>query len=370
MVERAYPRAVRSAARRAWQVSIRPDARRLACTAPGCPAATGVDITGRPAQQAALDHLAAHAQHEPLDEHLRTCRCHAHSCTWHPRHRGCTGPIQLTVFRQHHGRSWHLADTCTGCARSIPHAAQVPDTPDHTAASDRPLRRSAENHSGDPGVPTHAPLQALLRYLAAALGPQVPPAGQLLALLCLLRADAHGHTLVPTGLLRALRLADQREALTRALTREKWLHDSTDHTYQTDAARSGLAGRLADPAASPALAELTGRERRALCDTALRVLTQPRLQALDSGSRLAALCQAAESEPHVPAATLQGTALEHACTLPVSSHPQALVGAGRFPTWTHQPYDRALCCRGRHKTGSASDTAEHKGYPLSSKDTP
>ncbi|MGY5121961.1 hypothetical protein ACWC2H_40080, partial [Streptomyces sp. 900105755] len=41
--------------------------------------------------------LACHARTDALPGHLRTCQCRAQGCRWHPRHRGCAGPVLLAL---------------------------------------------------------------------------------------------------------------------------------------------------------------------------------------------------------------------------------------------------------------------------------
>lgn len=74
-----------------------------------------------------MNHLALHARTEPLPTHLRTCRCGEHGCRWHPRHRGCNGPIALLLTRGAGGRIWRLTDACHACIAATDHAATVPE---------------------------------------------------------------------------------------------------------------------------------------------------------------------------------------------------------------------------------------------------
>ena len=123
--------------RRTWTVEIRPEAhgQHLVCqhcdTTPIGAGASEVWAT------AARHHLAYHARAEPLAPHLRTCQCGEHACRWHPRHRGCDGPLVLLLARDYSGRLWRLADTCHACATVIPHSAVVPE-PHHTPAISGP----------------------------------------------------------------------------------------------------------------------------------------------------------------------------------------------------------------------------------------
>ena len=301
MVKRVEPQAGQPDARRAWRVDIGPDPHRATCFAPSCP--EPLHLTGRTIHEAALVHLAAHAQHELLAGHLRTCRCHAHGCAWHPRHRGCTGPIVLTVFRQRHGRTWQLADTCTGCARAIPHAAPVPEPgPQTRALTPSPDRRTPaqsgdRSTSADSRVLQAALLEAVLRYLEAALGPQVPSAARILALACLLRADADGVARLPRGLLRALRLAHHSNRLVDILTQEQWLRPAAGAPQEPSTAPGTvLAVRLNDPAASAALAGTARRVRRALFEQVIALLTHSQVREMDCTYRLAVLQPAPDPE--------------------------------------------------------------------------
>ncbi|QMU70270.1 hypothetical protein [Streptacidiphilus sp. P02-A3a] len=176
---------------RAWRVDLAPDRPRWTCSAAGCP---GAERGRRQTAQVALGHLGQHAAAEPLPAYLRTCRCHAHGCAWHPRHRGCQGLVALTVFRSRGGATWQLADACSACARAIPHAAQLPPAPRaRVAAQPRP---PPPRHPVPRGA---ASLQPLLTYLDAALLPGTPARVRLVALLCLLRADRNGTVRLPQG---------------------------------------------------------------------------------------------------------------------------------------------------------------------------
>jgi hypothetical protein len=85
-----------------------------------------------------LTHLARHARNEALTPYLRTCRCGEHGCRWHPRHRGCSGPLVLLLTRVAHGRAWRLADACRACATATEHAAEVPECGDAQLSSTHP----------------------------------------------------------------------------------------------------------------------------------------------------------------------------------------------------------------------------------------
>jgi hypothetical protein len=263
---------------RAWRVDLNPDRTRWSCTAPGCP---GEDLGPRRAPQAALGHLAGHAAAERLAPHLRTCRCHARGCAWHPRHRGCDGPVALVVFRQHGGRTWQLADACTACTRAIPHAAQLPPLPEPTAGCPRGIDQAVPVKR-DPAAPAPAPcgLEAVLTYLDAALAPGTPAPARLFALLCLLRADQTGHARMPQGLLRAWRLADHANQCTAELSRQNWLHGSADGVR-------AVAVQIGDSTGTAVLRATSRRHRARLLHQAAGLLPH-----LPDADRLAALLPA------------------------------------------------------------------------------
>ncbi|MFE5036911.1 hypothetical protein [Streptomyces sp. NPDC056683] len=208
-----------AAVRRIWTVELHPRAGGpnlvcAQCTArtPACEAAS--------ARSAALAHLACHARADALPGHLRTCQCRAQGCRWHPRHRGCAGPVLLALTQGRGGRAWRLADTCTACAAATSHTVLVPDT--------RLIRR----HSPAPAVPTlsahrddaqeRARVRETLTYLAAALPQFASPAARMLAVQCALRTDSLGRARLPAGLLRGMRLRGRTE-LWEELTHGAWL---------------------------------------------------------------------------------------------------------------------------------------------------
>ncbi|MEU5313635.1 hypothetical protein [Streptomyces sp. NPDC021562] len=172
------------------------------------------------ARSAALAHLACHARADALPGHLRTCQCRAQGCRWHPRHRGCAGPVLLALTQGRGGRAWRLADACAACAAATSHTAVVPDT------------LLGSPHSPAPSVPARGPHQLgteerlrvreTLTYLAASLPQFTSPAARLLAVQCTLRADARGHTRLPAGLLRGMRLSGRREVW-EELSQGAWL---------------------------------------------------------------------------------------------------------------------------------------------------
>ena len=112
---------------RIWTVEIRADAPRPALTCRACGTVPRqVDPPDRSLRAAALHHLARHARHDPTPAHLRTCQCGQHGCAWHSRHRGCAGPIRLSLTCKNSPHSWRLADMCEQCTTATPHTAAVP----------------------------------------------------------------------------------------------------------------------------------------------------------------------------------------------------------------------------------------------------
>ncbi|WP_139134592.1 hypothetical protein [Streptomyces sp. TP-A0874] len=102
---------------------------------------------GIPVLRQARRHLAGHLADTPLPPHLRICQCRDHGCIWHRQPAPCSGPLRLLLICSANGRTWHLADTCRGCARAIPHAATVPEPPHATdlPPSPRPAAPDADH---------------------------------------------------------------------------------------------------------------------------------------------------------------------------------------------------------------------------------
>ncbi|GHH30144.1 hypothetical protein [Streptomyces lanatus] len=209
-----------AAVRRIWTVELRPRPGGPALVCPTCTAHTP-SLTGPSARSAVLAHLACHARADALPAHLRSCQCQARGCRWHPRHRGCAGPVLLALTRDRSGRTWRLADTCAACAAATSNTAVVPDTlPD----SSRPPSScpSAPAHRFQAGPQERVRVREMLTYLGSALPRFTSPAARLLALQCALRTDVRGHVRLPAGLLRGMRLRGNRE-LWLELAHAGWL---------------------------------------------------------------------------------------------------------------------------------------------------
>ncbi|MGW2056722.1 hypothetical protein ACWCOZ_22900 [Streptomyces sp. NPDC001840] len=205
-----------AAVRRIWTVELQSQAGGPTLVCPSCAART-FPLQASSARSAALAHLACHVRADALPVYLRSCQCRLRGCVWHPRHRGCAGRVLLALTRDLSGRTWRLADTCAACAAATSHTAVVPDTllsPRRPAAA-APTRQRV--HGDEPQR-----VREMLTYLASALGCAASPAARLLALQCVLRADAHGCARLPAGLLRGMRL-HRRTEVWQELAQDGWL---------------------------------------------------------------------------------------------------------------------------------------------------
>ncbi|MEV0743434.1 hypothetical protein AB0I51_47710 [Streptomyces sp. NPDC050549] len=207
---------------RIWTVHLRPQTGGPALACPRC--TPGPVLPAASARSAALTHLARHARADDLPGHLRTCQCRTRGCHWHPRHRGCAGPVLLALTCDRSGRAWRLADACAACAAAMSHTAVVPPT---LLAADRtqPVTRTPRSALNMPpfGPAEQRRVREMLTYLATALPRFSSPAARLLALQCALRADRHGQVRLPHGFLRGMRLHDRAE-LWLELEHAGWLH--------------------------------------------------------------------------------------------------------------------------------------------------
>ncbi len=289
----------RPPAPRTWTVELRsqPQGPLLVCTQ--CALAPET-LHGRSARSAALAHLARHARCSLLPQHLRTCQCHERGCRWHSRHRGCDGPLLLVLSREHGGRLWRLADTCTACAHAMKDASIVPDTT--LTATLRPTPRPGRGSARKEGVEQDL-VRDMLSYLAASLPQSVSPRGRILALQCVLRADPDGHLQLPCGLVRGMRLP-QPETARQELTDSGWIRPYPGHG-------DTIAGRLTDPLAG----SLGSRRRRQAADWALRVIQSGLVARLAPAPRLLALAIAAHTPPGETAGRAEADQLARRCGL-------------------------------------------------------
>ncbi|MEU2900354.1 hypothetical protein ACWC4E_29935 [Streptomyces sp. NPDC001273] len=308
--------------RRIWTVELRPQAGGSSLRCPHCTARTP-SLEASSARSAALAHLADHALADALPPHLRTCQCRERGCCWHPRHRGCAGPVLLALTRDRSGRTWRLADTCAACTAATSHTAIVPDTLCSPHPANTPAR-ARRPHNDDEH---RQRVREMLAYLASALPRVTSPAARLLALQCALRADRHGGVRLPAGLLRGMRL-HRRPELWQELTHGGWLHLSGPRAAK-------LQVRLLDHAvldqAPPS------RARRRAAHWALQPSPFTAAAVAAPAERLTALALAAHTTASTPAPDL--ATLAHLC----GHSPQQtgelldrLVAMRALSTWSHQ----------------------------------
>ncbi|MDX3612302.1 hypothetical protein PV678_05720 [Streptomyces europaeiscabiei] len=278
----------RSAARRAWTVELRPGSGgpQLVCQQCDHPGVLLADVSAR---TAALEHLAGHARRDALPSYMRTCECHERGCHWHPRHRGCAGPVRLLLARERGGRLWRLADACTACASVTAQAAVVPETFLHvTVASPGGASRRRRRRSRGPGDQIR--VREMLSYLAAALPSHTGAATRLLAVQCALRMDSKGEVRLPTGVLRSLRLG-LNPLPWRELEQARWLRRRPAAPGSTDRM---VGAHILDGALftqSPARPD-----RRSAADWALRMGRGGCGDVGDPSLRLTVLCLAAHTD--------------------------------------------------------------------------
>ncbi|MFG3371074.1 hypothetical protein ACGF0K_39900 [Streptomyces sp. NPDC048156] len=284
---------------------------------------------GAPARSAALAHLARHARLDALPVHLRTCQCHESGCRWHPRHRGCSGPIVLALARDQGGRLWRLADVCTACASATAHAAVVPGPQLTTVpAPHEPKRRKPPARSGaeDPGVRIH--VREMLSYLAAALSSPTGPQTRLLALQCALRADNRGRVQLPPGLLRAMHLYGEG-VWWRELEQARWLH------RPPPSSANGAAVQLLD---ATLLCPRPGRRSRVrAADWALRTGSAPALRNQGPGLQLTAVALAAHASSGTARSTADAGQVARSCGLTgdqLITALKQLAATGALTMWT------------------------------------
>ncbi|MFG2320578.1 hypothetical protein [Streptomyces tendae] len=288
---------------RIWTVHLRPQTGGPALTCPRC--AHSPVLPAASARSAALTHLARHARADALPGHLRTCQCRTRGCHWHPRHRGCAGPVLLALTCDRSGRAWRLADACAACAAAMSHTAVVPPTLLGTgralpaAGRARPARNTPAF-----GPAEQQRVREMLTYLATALPRFSSPAARLLALQCALRADRHGQIRLPHGFLRGMRLHGRAE-LWLELEHAGWLHRPSRRC-------SPVQAQLLDAAVLHQAPGRTGRVRAA--QWALQPAPLALSPALPSALRLTALALAAHSTAGAGGGELD--ALTHQCGQP------------------------------------------------------
>ena len=269
---------------RAWTVELRSHAGGLVLICRHCPHAI-TPITAVSARSAALAHLARHVRGDLRPPHLRICQCHERGCHWHPRHRGCAGPIHLLLACERGGRLWRLTDACTACAAATARAAVVPDTV-LARAPQPPATARQRRHPKGPGERIR--VREMLSYLAAALPENTSAAARLLALQCALRMNTHMRVQLPKGAMRSLRL-DTAEGPWRELEHARWLRTTPGGAANEIAAELLDLTLLGQAPARP--------DRRRAADWALRASSSSAVRAIGPLPRLASVYLAANTDP-------------------------------------------------------------------------
>jgi hypothetical protein len=287
---------------RIWTVHLCPQTGGPALTCPRC--AHSPVLPAASARSAALTHLARHARADALPGHLRTCQCRTRGCHWHPRHRGCAGPVLLATCDRS-GRVWRLADACAACAAAMRHTAVVPPTLLGTGHAQPTAGMARPACTAPPFGPAEQQrVREMLTYLATALPRFSSPAARLLALQCALRADHHGEVRLPHGFLRGMRLHGRAE-LWLELEHAGWLRRPSRRG-------SPVQAQLLDAAVLHRAPGRTARIRAA--QWALYPTPLALSLALPSALRLTALALAAHSTAGAGEGELD--ALTHQCGQP------------------------------------------------------
>ncbi len=315
--------------RRTWTVELRPQPGGPVLVCQQC-AHSSQPLNGPSARAELLAHLALHARRTPLPTHLRTCQCHERGCHWHPRHRGCEGPIRLLLARAQGGRLWRLTDACTACAAATAQACVVPDTTltDPSSPAGCPSTRRRQRHSRGPD--SHTRVREMLNYLATALPTATPAAARLIALQCALRMDGSAHVRLPLGVLRSLRMTPSPE-LWRGLEQAGWLRRAP---LPPQAGKPVIVAQLLD---AGLLAQCPARpDRLSAADWALRAACRPRTGPAPL-HQLVATCLMAHTAPKSREALTEADRLAYECGLPASAFTDVLrqlTAAGFLSSWT------------------------------------
>ncbi|WP_251070837.1 hypothetical protein [Streptomyces sp. ISL-96] len=323
---------------RTWTVELRPQQHGPVLYCPIC-SSGGQTVRVTAARPAALAHLARHARRDVLPAHLRTCQCQERGCRWHPRHRGCSGPVLLVLTRERGGRIWRLADVCAACASATPHAAVVPDTVLIATQKQHPRTPSdpgqVQRKRRQLGPSEQIRVQEMLSYLASALPPSAGAEARLLAVQCALRANTAGRVQLPDGLLRSMRLAHE-PTLWHELEAMHWLRRESQSAAEPH--RTGISVQLLDIAI---LAQAPGRpERHRAADWAARTASCVAARRLPATARLTKLALAAYLGPESLQGVAEADRVRRACGL--SLHAlfatlDQLVTTGAVATWALCP---------------------------------
>ncbi|GGV01463.1 hypothetical protein GCM10010211_80940 [Streptomyces albospinus] len=321
--------------RRIWTVELRPQPGGPVMLCPHCPPASGALHSEAAARPAVVAHLAGHARRDALPVHLRTCQCQERGCPWHPRHRGCSGRIALVLTRESGGRLWRLADACTACAQATAHSAVVPEAASGPAlelprrCESRQKKRRNRGTAPSPVVR----IREMLSYLAAALPPEVVADARLLAVQCALRATGSGQLMLPVGLLRGMRMA-QQQGPWQALEKAGWLVRLPRPHPPTDICR--IAAQLLD---ATVLTQAPGRAGRTqAAHAALRLTSHPALRELSASEQLVGLTLATHSCPNTIKGVIEAERIGRVCAVPpdgLAATLDRLVTAQAARSWSY-----------------------------------
>ncbi|CAM5552536.1 hypothetical protein SCHAM137S_06582 [Streptomyces chartreusis] len=308
---------------RAWTVELRPSPSGLVLVCRQCPQGGG-PVAAATARSAALAHLAGHARADLVPPHLRTCQCHERGCRWHPRHRGCTGPIHLLLAREHGGRVWRLTDACSACAAATTHTAVVPDT-----ALARPPLQSAtvQRHRHPKGPGERIRVREMLSYLAAALPAGASAAARLLALQCALRMNTRMQVRLPVGVLRSLRL-NAISGPWCELEHARWLRTAPRNTANKINAELLDVTLLSQAPARP--------DRMHAADWALRAVSSSTTGAIGPLAQLASVYLAAHTDPESSTGLGELDQMARACGTQPAELPSTLdqlAATGLLESW-------------------------------------
>lgn len=314
---------------RAWTVELRPEPGGPILVCQQC-SHSGRLLGGTSARSELLAHLAGHARRDLLPAHLRTCRCHERGCSWHPRHRGCGGPIRLVLAREQGGRLWRLADMCTACAAATSQAAVVPDTLINAPAAPSAhvgVRRKRRSPRG-PDAQTR--VREMLSYLSSALPAETGAAARLIALQCALRMNDSAQVRLPLGVLRSLCLEPARDSW-RELHQARWL-------YATPPAPCTNAGAVVVQLLDVGLfAQYPARpDRLVAADWALRAAGRVRRDCAPL-PRLITMCLTAHTTPESIHGIMEVDRLARECGLATTEFVNALdrlAVAGQVSSWS------------------------------------
>ncbi|WP_078656035.1 hypothetical protein [Streptomyces fulvoviolaceus] len=328
---------------RAWTVELRSHPGGLVLACQHCPHGT-TPITAASARSAALAHLARHARGDLRPPHLRICQCHERGCHWHPRHRGCAGPIRLLLACERGGRLWRLADACSACSAATAQAAVVPDT----ALARAPLQPSSARRRGrrcPKGPGERVRVREMLSYLAAALPEGTSVAARLLALQCALRMNTRMQVRLPRGVLCSLCLNTASDSW-HELEQARWLRTAPGNACNEITAELLDVTLLGQAPARP--------DRRHAADWALRAGSSSAAGATGPLPRLASVYLAAHTDPEAGSGLGELDQMARACGTRPAELPSTLdqlTATGLLGSWKACPGSGDLHWALAHGTG-------------------